>query len=43
MTDRREEKPEGALCGAVIVFTGRLEIPRREAIATAKAIGSLQR
>ncbi len=39
MTDRREEKPEGALCGAVIVFTGRLEIPRREAIATAKAIG----
>ena len=36
---RREGNPEGALYGEVIVFTGSLEIPRREAADLAAAIG----
>jgi DNA polymerase-3 subunit epsilon len=39
MTGRREENPEGALYGEVIVFTGTLGIPRREAAAIASDIG----
>ena len=36
---RREGNPEGALYGEVIVFTGALEIPRREAADLAADIG----
>ena len=36
---RREGNPEGALYGEVLVFTGALEIPRREAADLAAAIG----
>jgi len=36
---RREGNPEGALFGEVLVFTGALEIPRREAADLAAAIG----
>ncbi len=36
---RREGNPEGALYGDVLVFTGALEIPRREATDLAAAIG----
>jgi DNA polymerase-3 subunit epsilon len=36
---RREGNPEGALYGQVLVFTGALEIPRREAADLAAAIG----
>jgi DNA polymerase-3 subunit epsilon len=36
---RREGDPEGALYGEVLVFTGALEIPRREAADLAAAIG----
>jgi DNA polymerase III subunit epsilon len=36
---RREGNPEGELCGEVIVFTGALEIPRREAADLAASIG----
>lgn len=36
---RREENPEGALYGEVIVFTGALEIQRREAANLAASIG----
>lgn len=35
----REGNPEGALFGEVLVFTGALEIPRREAADLAAAIG----
>jgi DNA polymerase-3 subunit epsilon len=35
----REGNPEGALYGEVLVFTGALEIPRREAADLASAIG----
>jgi len=35
----REGNPEGALCGEVLVFTGALEIPRREAADLAAAVG----
>ncbi|NLE39330.1 MAG: transposase [Pirellulaceae bacterium] len=35
----REGNPEGALHGEVLVFTGTLEIPRREAADLAAAIG----
>jgi DNA polymerase III subunit epsilon len=35
----REGNPEGALCGEVLVFTGTLEIPRREAADLAASIG----
>lgn len=36
---RREGNPEGALYGEVLVFTGTLEIPRREAADLAASIG----
>ncbi len=36
---RREGNPEGALYGEVLVFTGALEIPRREAADLAASIG----
>jgi DNA polymerase III subunit epsilon len=36
---RREGNPEGALYGEVVVFTGALEIPRREAADLAAALG----
>jgi len=36
---KREGNPEGALYGEVFVFTGALEIPRREAADLAAAIG----
>jgi DNA polymerase-3 subunit epsilon len=36
---RREGNPEGALYGEVVVFTGALEIPRREAADLAATIG----
>lgn len=36
---RRDGNPEGALYGEVLVFTGALEIPRREASDLAAAIG----
>jgi DNA polymerase-3 subunit epsilon len=36
---RREGNPEGALYGEVLVFTGALEIPRREVADLAAAIG----
>jgi DNA polymerase-3 subunit epsilon len=36
---RREGNPEGALYGEVIVFTGALEIPRREAADLAAELG----
>jgi DNA polymerase-3 subunit epsilon len=36
---RREGNPDGALYGEVLVFTGALEIPRREAADLAAAIG----
>lgn len=36
---RREGNPEGALHGEVLVFTGALEVPRREAADLAAAIG----
>lgn len=36
---RGEANPEGALYGEVLVFTGALEIPRREAADLAAAIG----
>jgi len=36
---RREGNPEGALYGEVLVFTGALQIPRREAADLAAAIG----
>jgi len=36
---KREGNPEGALYGEVLVFTGALEIPRREAADLAAAIG----
>jgi len=36
---RREGKPEGALFGEVLVFTGTLEITRREAADLAAEIG----
>jgi len=36
---RREGNPEGALYGEILVFTGALEIPRREAADLAAAIG----
>lgn len=36
---RRDGNPEGALAGEVIVFTGALEIPRREAADLAASIG----
>lgn len=35
----REGNPEGPLCGEVVVFTGALEIPRREAADLAASIG----
>lgn len=35
----REGNPEGALYGEVLVFTGTLEMPRREAAALASTIG----
>lgn len=35
----REGNPDGAMAGEVIVFTGALEIPRREAADLAAAIG----
>jgi len=38
-TIRREANPDGALYGDVIVFTGALEIPRREAADMAASIG----
>ena len=38
-TIRREANPDGALRGEVIVFTGALEIPRREAADMAASIG----
>lgn len=36
---RRDGNPEGSLYGEIIIFTGALEIPRREAAALAAAIG----
>lgn len=36
---KREGNPEGALFGEVLVFTGALEIPRREAADLAASIG----
>jgi DNA polymerase-3 subunit epsilon len=36
---RRDGKPEGPLNGEVLVFTGALEIPRREAADLAAALG----
>lgn len=36
---KREGNPEGALYGEVLVFTGALEIPRREAADLAASIG----
>ena len=36
---KREGNPQGALYGEVIVFTGALELPRREAADLAAAIG----
>ena len=36
---RREGNPEGALYGEILVFTGALEIPRREAADLGAAIG----
>jgi len=36
---RREGNPEGALFGEVLAFTGALEMPRREAVDLAVAIG----
>ncbi len=38
-TIRREGNPEGTLCGEVLVFTGTLEIPRREAADLAASVG----
>ena len=35
----REGNPDGELCGEVIVFTGALTIPRREAADIAASIG----
>ena len=39
MNIHREDNPEGVLYNEVIVFTGRLGIPRREAAAIAADIG----
>ena len=36
---RRDGNPEGSLCGEVLVFTGSLEMPRREAADLAAAVG----
>lgn len=36
---KRDGNPEGPLCGEVLVFTGALEIPRREAADMAARIG----
>jgi DNA polymerase-3 subunit epsilon len=36
---KRDGNPEGDLCGEVLVFTGALEIPRREAADLAASIG----
>lgn len=36
---KREGNPEGALYGEVLVFTGALEIPRREAVDLSATIG----
>ena len=38
-TINRDGNPEGALFGEVIVFTGALEIPRREAADLAATVG----
>jgi NAD-dependent DNA ligase len=39
MTVRREGNPESTLYGEVIVFTGRLGVPRWKAVAIASDIG----
>jgi DNA polymerase-3 subunit epsilon len=38
-TITREGNPEGHLCGEVVVFTGALKIPRRQAADLAAAAG----